>query len=85
VWVFGIATWGALAAGIALLLRRAVAVILAAVSLVATVVMFGWMFAATDIIAAKGLWTSYFPAVIVFVGIFTLWFANRAKARGWIA
>ena len=84
VWVFGIATWGAVAAGVALLARHALAGILAAISLVATIVRFGWMFAATDIIAAKVVWTAYFPALIVFVGLFTLWFGARARTRGWI-
>ncbi|WBH16325.1 hypothetical protein [Sphingomonas radiodurans] len=85
VWVFGIATWGALATGVALILRRREAVTLAAISLLATVVMFGWMFLATDIIAAKGVWTTYFPAVIIIVGGVSLWFANMVRARGWIA
>jgi hypothetical protein len=84
-WVFGVATWGALAAGLALVARRSVAVALAAVSLAAVVVMFGWMFLATDIIAAKGVWTTYFPAAIALVGLFTWWFARMARARGWIA
>ena len=53
-------------------------------SLIAIVVMFGWMFLATDIIAAKGIWTTYFPAMIFIVGLFTIWFARRARARGWI-
>jgi hypothetical protein len=84
VWVFAIATWGALASGVALLVRRAVAVILATISLFAVIIMFGWMFVATDIIAAKGVWTTYFPAAIFLVGGFTIWFANIARARGWI-
>lgn len=84
VWVFGIATWGGLASAIALLARRGVAVMLAAISLVAVVVMFGWMFLATDIIAVKGVWTTYFPALIFVIGLFGLWFANLSRARGWI-
>ncbi len=83
-WVYAVATWGGLAAGIALVLRRAIAVPLAIVSLAAIVVMFGWMFLATDIIAMKGWWTTYFPAAIFAIGAFTLWFAMTAKARGWI-
>lgn len=84
-WVYGVATWGALASGLALVLRRKYAVALAALSLAATIVMFGWMFAATDLIAVKGVWTTYFPAVVVIVGILTFWFAWSTRARGWIA
>lgn len=83
-FVYGIATVGGLAAGIALLLRHGSAAGLAGISLAATVVMFGWMFLATDIITAKGVWTTYFPALIIAIGVLTLWFATRAKARGWI-
>lgn len=82
--VFAIATFGGLLSGIALLARRRVAVPLAAVSLVAIVVMFGWMFLATDIIAVKGVWTTYFPIAIFVVGLITLWFARLARARRWI-
>lgn len=85
VWIYGNATWAALASGVALALRRRLAVPLAAISLAATILMFGWMFAATDLIAVKGVWTTYFPALIIVVGIVTLWFARRARARGWIA
>lgn len=84
VWVFAIATWAALGSGVALLLRRGLAVPLAVISLVAVVVMFGWFFAATDIVAAKGVWTTYFPAVIFLAGAFTVWFAGTARTRGWI-
>lgn len=83
-FVYGIATLGGLAAGIALLARQGAAVGLAGISLAATVVMFGWMFVATDIIAAKGVWTTYFPALIILVGALTLWLASAARARGWI-
>jgi hypothetical protein len=83
--VYAVATVGGLVAAIALLVRSRLAVIFAAVSLVAVVVMFGWMFLATDIVAAKGVWTTYFPTVIFAVALFALWFARTAQARGWIA
>ncbi len=83
-FVFGVATLGGLFAVIALLRRHSSAVGLAGISLAATVLMFGWMFLATDIIAVKGVWTTYFPAVIIILGVLTLWFASSAKARGWI-
>ena len=84
VWVFGIATWGGLAATVALAVRRAVAVPLALLSVVAIVAMFGWMFLATDIVAAKGVWTTGFPALILAVGVYQWWLARRARRRGWI-
>ena len=83
-WVYGIAVWGALAVGAALLRRHRAAIPLAIVSLVAIVIMFGWNFLATDLIAAKGVWVTYFPAAIFAMGVFTWWFARTARARGWI-
>ena len=72
-------------AALALLFRSVLAVPLAAISIVAILVQFGWLFAATDIIAAKGVFVTYFPAVILAIGVFALWLARRARARRWIA
>ena len=54
-WVYAVATFGGLAGGIALLARKRIARTLFWISLVAVVVMFGYAFAATDLIAHKGL------------------------------
>ena len=83
-WVYALAVGAGLLAGIALLARSALAVPLAAVSLLAAVVQFGWLFATTDIVAVKGVWTTYFPLFIIALGVFALWFARLARARGWI-
>lgn len=80
--VYVVAVLGGLFGAIALLLRRQVAVVLSLVSVVTVAIQFGWMFLATDIIAMKGVWTTYFPAFIVAVQLFQLWFANRAKGGG---
>ena len=73
-----------LVGAIALLRRRRLAVTLAIVSLLLVVVQFGWMFLATDIIAAKGIWTTCFPAFIFAVQALQLWVADHARARGWL-
>lgn len=70
---------------LALLLRSRVAVPLAAVSLAAVVVQFGYLFLASDIIEVKGVWTAYFPLFIIALGVFTLWLARRSTRRGWIS
>lgn len=82
--VYGLATWGGLLGGIALLLRRRAALILFLVSLIAVIVQFGWVFGATDLIAAKGAWTLIFPLFILAVALFQIWFANQAAKRGWL-
>lgn len=80
--VYFVAVLGGLFGAIALLMRRQLAVILSAISVVAVAIQFGWMFLATDIIAVKGVWTTYFPAFIIAVQLFQLWFANMAKGKG---
>ena len=85
VWIYGLATWGGLLGGIALLLRRRFATILFVVSLLAVVLQFGWVFAATDLIAAKGAATVVpFPLAILAVALLQVAVARHADARGWL-
>ena len=83
--VYAVAVGTGFLAAVALLLRSVLAIPLAAISLLAVVVQFGWLFATTDIIAVKGIWVAYFPAVILAVAVFALFFARQARARRWIA
>ena len=74
-----------LAGAIALLVRSAVARPAYIVSLVAVVIQFGWMFAMTDIIAAKGAGIVVpFPIFIAAIGLFAVWLSSLARHRGWI-
>jgi hypothetical protein len=83
--VYVLATFGGLAGGVALLLRRRLSLSLYWISLVAVVVMFGYAFAATDLIAHKGLGQVLpFPLLIAAVGAFSIWFAGLSARRGWI-
>lgn len=83
-WVYLVATLGGLLGGIALLLRDRRAVPLFWISLAAIVVMFGYAFAATDLIAHKGLGQVLpFPMFIAVVGLFSIWLAGHAARKGW--
>jgi hypothetical protein len=85
IWVYGAAVWAALAGSIALWARRRLARPLYIVSLVAVVIQFGWVFLATDLIAAKGAAQVVpFPVVILAASLFQLWLATRASRRGWL-
>ncbi len=85
-WVYVVATFGGLAAAILLIARNALAVPLNIVSLVAIVVMFGYVLGATDLIAHKGLLAAAgFPIVIFLLGVVGVWVSRTARARGWIA
>ena len=84
--VYGAAVLGGLTGSVALLARSRMAQSLFLLSLLAVLVQFGWLFAATDIVAAKGARTVVpFPLVIAAVAVFEVWFANRSAERGWIA
>jgi hypothetical protein len=84
--VYILATFGGLLGGGALLLRRGPAVFLYWASFIAIVVMFGYAFAATDLIAHKGLGMVLpFPLFIGAVGLFAIWLARLARKRGWTA
>ena len=84
-WDYAVATFGSLLGGAALLLRRPAALILFWISLAAIVVMFGYAFAATDLIAHKGLGQVLpFPLLIAGLGAVSIWLAAFAKRKGWL-
>ena len=67
-WAWGayaVAVFVGTAAAIALLLRRRIAPVLFAVSLLAILVQFGWTFLGYDLIAKKGASTAIFPLVLI--------------------
>jgi hypothetical protein len=84
--VYAVGTFGGLLGGLVLLLRDRRASVLFWISLVAIIVIFGYAFAATDLIAHKGLELVLpFPLFIVAIGAFSIWFAGLVARRGWIA
>lgn len=84
-WCYALAVGAGALGGAALLARHGAAVALLAVSLVAAVVQFGYLFATSDIIAHKGAGTTVpFPLFIIAVAALALWGAKRAQARGWV-
>ena len=84
-WVYLIAVGAGLVGAAMLLLGSALARPVFAVSLIGVVVMFGWMFLATDIIAVKGVpLATGFPVVILAIAVLRLWLAGMAVRRGWI-
>ncbi len=67
-----------------LLLRKNWAVHAFAVSLVALLVQFGYMFLAMNIIAAAGAASTIFPAFIILIGLMLLRFSLSARRNGWL-
>jgi hypothetical protein len=85
-WDYLVATFGGLLGGLALLLRDRRAILLFGISFVAIIVMFGYAFVATDLIAHKGLGQVLpFPLFIAAAGAFSIWFARLAVRRGVIS
>jgi hypothetical protein len=83
--VYAVAVWAGLGGSVLLALRRRLAQPFYVASFVAVVVMFGWTFAATDLIAVKGVATAVtFPILIGLLCVFEIWLARRAERRGWI-
>ena len=87
-WLFGvfaIAVWSALAAAIAMVLRRRIARTLYIVSLVAIVVQFGWLFVMTPMLKTMGFAEAAgVPIVIAVAGAVLIWFSGMAAQRGWL-
>ena len=85
IWAYGIAVWTGLIGAIALLAKSRRAHPIFVVSLVAVVLLFGWVFVATDMIAVKGpLQATGFPIFIAVAAVFQIWFADYARKREWI-
>ena len=85
IWAYGIAVWSGLIGAIALLAKSRWAHPVFVVSLVAVVVLFGWVFVATDMIAVKGAAKATgFPIFVAAVAVFQIWFAEYARKRLWV-
>ena len=83
--VYAVATFGGLLGGVALLLRDRRAKRVFQVSFAAIIVMFGYAFVATDLIAHKGLATVLpFPLLIAVVGALSIWLAQFAAGKDWL-
>lgn len=83
-WVYALAVSTGLAGAVALLIGRRAALPLFIASLVFVVIQFGYLFATSDIVAVKGVWTTYFPAFIVVVGVVQIALARLGIRRGWL-
>lgn len=84
-WVTGayaIAVFGGTLGCIALLLRKAWAVPVFVVSLVAILMQMGHAFFMSDMLAVRGPASAGLPVTIILVAIYLLWFSNAAKRQG---
>jgi hypothetical protein len=81
--VYAVAVLAGTGGAIALLMRKKAAVPLFLLSLVAVVVQFGYVFLATDLIAAKGVVVAMaFPLLIFVIAIIQWRYATAQAAKG---
>ena len=81
--VYGVAVFAGLAGAIALLARRKLAKALFLLSLFAAVLQFGYTFAAMDALALLGPAMALpLPAMVIAVGLFTVWYARWGARHG---
>jgi hypothetical protein len=87
IWVtsaFAIAVFGGTLASIVLLLRRAWAVPVFVLSLVAILVQMGHAFFMTTMLEVHGLAGAILPTLVIVVGIYLVAFSRSARKKGWI-
>lgn len=81
--VYGVAVFSGFAGAVALLLRRKPAKLLFLLSLLAAIVQFGYTFAAMDALALLGPALALpLPAMVIAVGLFTVWYARWCARHG---
>lgn len=86
-WLFAlyaIAVFSALFGAASLALRKNWAVPLFGVSLVVVVVQMAYVLFGLNALATLGMNAAIFPAVIIVIGAFLLWFSMNAKGKGWL-
>jgi len=82
---YAVAVWVGLLGAISLLLRKAWARPLFIASLIAVLVQFGWTFLYSPILRTVGAAQAIpFPAAIILIALFLVWFAGHALRRGWL-
>jgi hypothetical protein len=86
-WVtgaFAVAVFAGVAACVALLLKKAWAVPLFLVSLIAVVAQFGhWLFVAESI-EVYGMEAIFMPLLVTVIAVFLVWYSRDAKRKGWL-
>ena len=86
-WVTGcyaIAVFAGALGAVALLVRKAWATPLFAVSLAAVILQMGYVFIGMNASEVLGAAAMIFPAIIIVLGIFWLWFSTLSQKRGWL-
>lgn len=82
---FAVAVFAGVLGGVGLLMKKRWAATMFVLSLVALLIQMIGAFTVTPAWAAYGPAGLVMPAALVAIALFLLWYANKAKARGWLA
>lgn len=83
--VFALAVLGGVLGALGLLMKKRWAGTMFALSLIALLVQMIGAYVVTPAWAAYGPVGLVMPVVLLLIALFLLWYANKAKARGWLS
>ncbi|WP_299346833.1 hypothetical protein [uncultured Pseudoxanthomonas sp.] len=83
--VFAVAVLGGVLGALGLLMKKRWACTMFALSLIALLVQMIGAYVVTPAWAAYGPVGLVMPVVLLLIALFLLWYANKAKARGWLS
>jgi hypothetical protein len=81
---YAVAVFGGVAGCLLLLIRRRAAVAVLVLSLLGVLVQMGHAFLMADAFAVVGAAGAMLPALVLACALFEVWFARRARAKGWL-
>lgn len=82
--VYGIAVFGGTIGCILLLLKKSLAIQLFIVSLVAIAIQMLYSLFLSKAVEVHGIASIIMPICVIAIGIFLVWYAKRAKTKGWV-
>lgn len=83
--VFAVAVFGGVLGALGLLMKKRWAGTMFLLSLIALLVQMIGAYVVTPAWAAYGPVGLVMPVVLLLIALFLLWYANKAKARGWLS
>ncbi|CAN7230979.1 hypothetical protein LJR168_003260 [Pseudoxanthomonas sp. LjRoot168] len=83
--VFAVAVFGGVLGALGLLMKKRWAGTMFLLSLIALLVQMIGAYVVTPAWAAYGPVGLMMPVVLLLIALFLLWYANKAKARGWLS
>lgn len=87
-WVtgaFAIAVFGGTLGSVFLLMKKAWALPVFVISLVAVIVQFSHTIFMSELVQARGLTSLILPLLIFVIGVIEIWYSRSARQKGWLS